>query len=41
VRKAGFRLMKGKSIASGRLAYDFPWDEQGIKRLQELSGRGA
>ncbi len=41
VRKSGFRLMKGKSIAPGRLAYDFPLDEQGIKRLQELSGRGA
>jgi len=41
VRKAGFRLMKGKSIAPGRLAYNFPLDEQGIKRLQELSGRGA
>lgn len=41
VRKADFRLIKGKSIAPGRLAYNFPLDEQGIKRLQELSGRGA
>lgn len=41
VRKAGFHLMKGKSIAPGRLAYEFPLDEQGIQRLQELSGRGA
>jgi hypothetical protein len=41
VRKAGFRLMPGKSIAPGRLAYHFPLDEQGRTRLQELSGRGA
>ncbi|MBE3560554.1 MAG: helix-turn-helix domain-containing protein [Ktedonobacteraceae bacterium] len=41
VRKAGFRLMKGKSVAPGRIAYDFPLDEQGVRRLQELSGRGA
>jgi predicted DNA-binding transcriptional regulator AlpA len=41
VRKAGFCLMKGKSIAPGRLAYNFPLDEQGIKRLHDLSGRGA
>ncbi|GCE49256.1 hypothetical protein EI42_06460 [Thermosporothrix hazakensis] len=41
VRKIGFRLMKGKSIAPGRLAYEFPLNEEGIKRLQELSGRGA
>ena len=41
VSKAGFHLMKGKSIAPGRLAYDFPLNEQGIERLQELSGRGA
>lgn len=40
VRKAGFRLMDGKSIAPGRIAYEFPLDEQGIKHLQELSGRG-
>lgn len=40
VRKVGFRLMEGKSIAPGRLAYEFPLDEQGVKRLQELSGRG-
>ena len=39
VRKAGFHLMEGKSIAPGRIAYEFPLDEQGIKRLQELSGR--
>jgi len=39
VREAGFRLMEGKSIAPGRLAYEFALDEQGIKHLQELSGR--
>lgn len=41
VRKAGFRLMEGKSVAPGRLAYEFPLDEQGIRHLQELSGRGV
>jgi predicted DNA-binding transcriptional regulator AlpA len=41
VRKADFCVMNGKSIAPGRLAYNFPLNEQGIKRLQELSGRGA
>jgi len=40
VRKARFQLMEGKSIAPGRLAYEFYLDEQGIHRLQELSGRG-
>ena len=39
VRKAGFRLMERKSIAPGRLAYEFPLDEQGIQRLRILSGR--
>ncbi len=40
VRKTGFSLMQGKSIAPGRLAYGFRLDETGVKRLQELSGRG-
>ena len=39
VRKAGFHVIEGKSIAPGRIAYIFPLDEQGIKHLQELSGR--
>ncbi len=39
VQRRGFRLMKGKSQAPGRTAYEFPLDEQGIKHLQELSGR--
>jgi Helix-turn-helix domain len=39
VRKAGFQLMEGKSIAPGRIAYMFPVDEQGIERLRALSGR--
>ncbi len=41
VRKAGFRLLEGKSIAPGRIAYEFPLNEQGIERLQQLSGRGV
>jgi hypothetical protein len=39
IRKVGFRLIPGKSIAPGRLAYEFPLDDQGIQRLQELTGR--
>ena len=39
VQKAGFRLMEGKSIAPGRIAYEFPLDEAGVQRLQKLSGR--
>jgi predicted DNA-binding transcriptional regulator AlpA len=41
VKKAGFQPMKGKSRVPGRKAYDFPLVEQGIKRLQELSGRST
>jgi predicted DNA-binding transcriptional regulator AlpA len=41
VRKVGFRLMEGKSIAPGRTAYEFPLDEQGIEHLRELSRRGV
>lgn len=41
VRKADFRLMEGKSVAPGRLAYEFPLDKQGIEHLQLLSGRGV
>lgn len=39
VRKAGFHLMEGKSIAPGRLAYEFPIDEQAIEHLRHLTGR--
>ncbi len=39
VRKTGFQLMPGKSIAPGRLAYQFPIDEAGIERLRHLTGR--
>lgn len=39
VRKAGFHFMEGKSIAPGRLAYEFFLDEAGKQHLQELSGR--
>lgn len=39
VRKAGFHVIEEKSIVPGRIAYEFPLNEQGIKRLRELSGR--
>ncbi len=39
VRKLGFHLMEGKSVAPGRIAYEFSLDEQGIKHLHELTGR--
>jgi hypothetical protein len=39
VRKLGFHLMEGKSIAPGRVAYQFPLDEAGIRRLRALTGR--
>lgn len=39
VRKLGFRLMQGKSLASGRIAYEFQLDEQGIEQLKQLSRR--
>jgi len=38
-RKAGFHLMPNKSVAPGRLAYEFPLNEEGIERLRHLSGR--
>lgn len=40
VRKAGFHLMRGKSIARGRTAYEFELDETGLQQLQEFSRRG-
>lgn len=39
VRKAGFRLMPGKSIAPGRTAYEFPFDDETIEHLRHLTGR--
>lgn len=35
VRKAGFTLLEGKSLAPGRVAYVFSLDEQGIEQLKE------
>lgn len=40
VRKLGFQLMQGKSLASSRLAYMFKLDQKGIEQLKELSRRG-
>lgn len=37
VRDAGFRLLESKSQATGRLAYIFPLDEQGIKLLTHIA----
>ncbi len=39
VRKLGFQVMKDKSIASGRIAYQFILDQQGLARLEMLSHR--
>jgi predicted DNA-binding transcriptional regulator AlpA len=39
VRKLGFGLMEGKSIAPGRTAYAYMVDEEGMNRLRELSRR--
>jgi hypothetical protein len=41
VRKAGFHEMKGKSQATGRIAYEFALDEAGIERMTALSRRGV
>jgi predicted DNA-binding transcriptional regulator AlpA len=41
VRKVGFRLMEGKSIAPGRTAYEFILDDEGIAHLRDLSRRGV
>lgn len=40
VKKAGFHLMEGKSLAPGRTAYEFELDETGIERLKEFTRRG-
>lgn len=37
VREAGFQLMEGKSLAPGRVAYQFALDEQGIEKLKQHS----
>jgi hypothetical protein len=39
VRRAGFKLMEGKSLASGRIAYKFPLDDEGRAKLEEKSGK--
>ncbi|GCE15667.1 helix-turn-helix transcriptional regulator [Tengunoibacter tsumagoiensis] len=39
VRKLGFELLEGKSLAPGRLAYRFVLDETGIKKIRDLSQR--
>jgi len=41
VKKLGFRLMEGKSIAPGRTAYQYSLDEEGIQHLRDLSRRGV
>jgi len=41
VRKLGFHLMPGKSLAPGRVAYEFKLDSEGLERLKSLSRRGV
>jgi hypothetical protein len=41
VRKLGFHLMPGKSLAPGRVAYEFKLDNEGLERLKSLSRRGV
>jgi predicted DNA-binding transcriptional regulator AlpA len=40
VRKLGFQLLDGKSLAPGRVAYLFKLDEDGMNHLKELTRRG-
>lgn len=40
VKKLGFSVMQGKSIAPGRIAYQYLLDEIGFERLQTMSRRG-
>jgi predicted DNA-binding transcriptional regulator AlpA len=40
VKKLGFQLLEGKSLAPGRIAYIFKLDENGIGYLRELTRRG-
>lgn len=37
VKRAGFQLMPGKSLAPNRIAYQLPLDEEGITKLKEHS----
>ncbi|HYL42495.1 MAG TPA: hypothetical protein VEU97_03830 [Ktedonobacteraceae bacterium] len=37
--KIGFRQMTGKSIVPGRIAHEYPLDNEGIQRLQTLQQR--
>lgn len=41
VREVGFKLLEGKSIAPGRIAYEYPMDDEGLARLKYLSRRGS
>jgi predicted DNA-binding transcriptional regulator AlpA len=41
VRKLGFQLMPGKSLASSRIAYMFKLDEKGLEQMKEISRRGV
>ena len=41
VKKLGFRLMPGKSLVAGRVAYEFQLDEEGIRHLKTFSRRGV
>lgn len=38
-QKLGFRIMEGKSIAPGRTAYEFPFDQDGVRHLESLGRR--
>lgn len=40
VKKLGFSPIPGKSIAPGRIAYQYVLDQPGIEHLQEMSRRG-
>ncbi len=41
VKKLGFHLMDGKSLAPGRVAYEFRLDEEGLTHLRSFSRRGV
>jgi hypothetical protein len=41
VRKLGFQLMPGKSLALSRIAYMFKLDEKGMEQMREISRRGV
>ena len=41
VKKLGFQLMEGKSVAPGRTAYKYTLDQKGIEHLSIYSQRGS